>query len=317
MGSREPNCLITDQDPAMKIAVNSVFRQSVLPDKVGRNIIQETEFLKELSKCVWNLEIEAPEFEEKWNNVLVEFKLQDHDWLNLMFEMRSMWIPAYLRDVFMGGIMRTTSRLESENNFFTSFVNPHVSLVEFFMRYETALDAQRHSQTENDNESQEKFPHCKTKLLIERHGSEVYTVSLFYEFQDEVHSAFYSCGVDELRKEDGIDVAIVTEANRRRKFKVLFECFNYDTTCSCKKFYRIRIPCRHMIWMWKAKNSKSIPKQYILDRWTITATQKPVLDISCLDTDDDRRVVLNEMWLEIFSCVSWVKGHEEDFIKNI
>lgn len=133
-----------------------------LPDKVGRNIIQDTEFLKELSKCVWNLEIEAPEFEEKWNNVLVEFKLQDHDWLNLMFEMRAMWIPAYFRDVFMGGIMRTTSRSESENNFFTSVVNPHVSLVEFFMRYETALDAQRHCQAENDNESQEKFPQCKT-----------------------------------------------------------------------------------------------------------------------------------------------------------
>lgn len=145
----------------------------------------------------------------------------------------------------------------------------------------------------------------------------MYTVSVFYEFQDEVHSAFYCCGVDELRKEDGIDVAIVTEANRRRKFKVLFECFSHDTTCSCKKFYRIGIPCRHMIWMWKAKNLKSIPKQYILDRWTINATQKPVLDISCLDTEDDRRVVINEMWSEIFSCVSWVKGHEEDFIKNI
>ncbi|XP_021764022.1 protein FAR1-RELATED SEQUENCE 1-like [Chenopodium quinoa] len=185
------------------------------------------------------------------------------------------------------------------------------------MRYETALDAQRHCQAENDNESQKKFPQCKTELLIVRHGSEVYTVSVFYEFQDDVHSAFYCCGVDELRKEDGIDVAIVTEANRRRKFKVLFECFSHDTTCSCKKFYRIGIPCRHMIWMWKAKNLKSIPKQYILDRWTITATQKPVLDISCLDTEDDRRVVINEMWSEIFSCVSWVKGHEEDFIKNI
>ncbi|XP_021764023.1 protein FAR1-RELATED SEQUENCE 5-like [Chenopodium quinoa] len=50
MGGREPNFLITDQDPAMKIAVNSVFQQcehrfcmwhimKKLPDKVGRNII--------------------------------------------------------------------------------------------------------------------------------------------------------------------------------------------------------------------------------------------------------------------------------------
>ncbi|XP_021743118.1 protein FAR1-RELATED SEQUENCE 2-like [Chenopodium quinoa] len=153
-------------------------------------------------------------------------------------------------------------------------------------------------------------------MLIERHGLEVYTVSAFYDFQDEVYSDFYSCGVDELRKENEVNIAVVIEANRRRKFKVLFEFVNYETTCSCKKFYRIGIPFRHMIWMWKAKNLKIFPKQYILDRWIITATQKPMLEKSCKNMDD-RRVVLNEMWSEIHSCVSWVKGHEQDFIKNI
>ncbi|XP_021756120.1 protein FAR-RED IMPAIRED RESPONSE 1-like [Chenopodium quinoa] len=173
MGHREPNCLITDQDPTMKIAVNSVFEQY--------------------------------------------------------------FIPAYFRGIFVGGIMRTTSRSESENSFFSSFINPHVSLVEFFMRYETALDAQRHSQAQNDNDSQEKYPRCKTEMLIEMHGSKVYTVSAFYNFQDEVYSAFYSCCVDELRKENGMDIAVVIEANRRRKFKVVFESINYETNMLMEK----------------------------------------------------------------------------------
>ncbi|XP_021775628.1 protein FAR1-RELATED SEQUENCE 5-like [Chenopodium quinoa] len=111
MGHREPNCLITDQDPAMKITVNSVFEQcehrfcmwhitKKLPNKVGRSITQETEFLKILSKCVWNSDIKPFEFEEMWNDVLVKFYLEDHDWLNMMFKMRSMWIPAYFRDFY-------------------------------------------------------------------------------------------------------------------------------------------------------------------------------------------------------------------------
>lgn len=129
-----------------------------------------------------------------------EFDLGNNDWLCDMYDMREMWISAYFRDLFMGGIMRTTSRSESENKFFCSFLNPHVTLVEFYMRFESAMDAQRHAQDENDNDSKHKSPECKTPLAIEKHASEIYTTSIFYEFQDEVEFACFSCGVDELKK---------------------------------------------------------------------------------------------------------------------
>ncbi|XP_021745537.1 protein FAR1-RELATED SEQUENCE 5-like [Chenopodium quinoa] len=158
MGGNEPNCMITDQDPAMKIAVKSVFNKTEhrfcmwhimkkLPDKVEKSIMQEeTGFLKKLYACVWHLEIEPAEFEERWNKVMVEYHLEEHEWLGYMYKIRNKWIPAYFRDVYLGGIMRTTSRSESENNFFCSFINPHVSLVVFYLRYEAAIDAQRHTQ---------------------------------------------------------------------------------------------------------------------------------------------------------------------------
>ncbi|XP_021764605.1 uncharacterized protein LOC110729193 [Chenopodium quinoa] len=50
-----------------------------VPEKVGRAITQETDFLKKLCACVWHLEIEQAEFEEKWNKVISEFNLNDHD----------------------------------------------------------------------------------------------------------------------------------------------------------------------------------------------------------------------------------------------
>ncbi|XP_021729783.1 protein FAR1-RELATED SEQUENCE 5-like [Chenopodium quinoa] len=158
MGGNEPNCMITDQDPAMKIAVKSVFNKTEhrfcmwhimkkLPDKVEKSIMQEeTGFLKKICACVWHLEIEPAEFEERWNKVMVDYHLEDHEWLGYMYKIRDKWILAYFRDVFLRGIMRTTSRSESENNFFCSFINPHVSLVEFYLRYEAAIDAQRHTQ---------------------------------------------------------------------------------------------------------------------------------------------------------------------------
>ena len=272
MGNNEPNCLITDQDPAMKIAVSKVFQKSEhrfcmwhimkkLPDKVGRAITkEETGFLKKICACVWHLEIEPAEFEERWNKVMVEFELEGNEWLCYMYEIRDKWIPAYFRDVFLGGIMRTTSRSESENNFFCSFINPHVSLVEFYMRYEAAIDAQRHAQGQNDNDSKHKYPECKTPLGIEKYASTIYTISIFYDFQYEVEMACFACGCEEFKRENGLEIAKVSEGGRSRTFDVVFNPTNQETTCSCKLFYRQGIPCRHMVWVWKAKRFEIIPE---------------------------------------------------------
>ena len=75
-------------------------------------------------------------------------------------------------------------------------------------------------------------------------------------FKYEVEIACFSCGVDELKKENGLEVAKVSEGNRIRTFDVVFNPTNYDTTCSCKLFYRQGIPCRHMIWFGKQKGLK-------------------------------------------------------------
>ncbi|XP_021740122.1 protein FAR1-RELATED SEQUENCE 5-like [Chenopodium quinoa] len=293
MGGNEPNCMITDQDPAMKIAIRSVFKKTEhrfcmwhimkkLPDKVEKSIMQEeTGFLKKLCACVWHLEIEPAEFEERWNKVMIEYHLEQHEWLGYMYKIRDKWIPAYFRDVFLGGIMRTTSRSESENNFFFSFINPHVSLVEFYLRYEAAIDAQRHTQGQNDNDSKHKYLECKTP------------------------------------KENELEVATVSEGNRTRTFDVVFNPTNYDTTCSCKLFCRQGIPCRHMIWVWKAKRFETIPEQYMLHRWTTMALKKPIFDLGenmleqCANIIDKKKL-LNDLWSEIHTCVSLEEGKDED-----
>ncbi|XP_056695089.1 protein FAR-RED IMPAIRED RESPONSE 1-like [Spinacia oleracea] len=286
-----------------------------MPEKVCRDLAPDYDFLQEICKVVWSVEIEPAEFEERWAKVISEFKLENHDWLLQIYDKREMWIPAYFRDLFLCGIMRTTSRSESENNFYTKFANPHLTLVEFYMRFESALDAQRHTQGENDNSSKHKHPECKTCSAIEKFASEVYTTTVFYEFQDEVESALFSCGLDGFKKEFGLEVYTIGEGCRVRKFDVLFNVETFDTSCLCKSFERQGIPCMHMVWVWKAKHIHKIPEAYVLNRWSIMVCKKPIFDLEGNELEQcvqavDRKRLLNDLWCEIHSCVILAQGNE-------
>lgn len=179
------------------------------------------------------------------------------------------------------------------------------------------MDAQRPSQAHNDNDSKNKYPHCKTPLAIEKHASEVYTNTVFYEFQDEVHKGCFSCDIEDLIKENEQEITIVKEDDRRRTYEVVFNCTTNDTRCSCKMFERKGIPCRHMSSVWKRKRLELIPEKYVLNRWTKMATKKPILGFEGNIMEQcarmvDRKKILNDLWSEIHSCVSLAEDNEED-----
>nr|XP_017217249.1 PREDICTED: protein FAR1-RELATED SEQUENCE 5-like [Daucus carota subsp. sativus] len=100
---RNPVVFITDQCPAMK---------------VGNRLCKETDFMEKMKKYIWSSNLEIEEFENGWQSVIKEFNSEDNKWLANMYEIRKSWIPSYFRDNPMFGLMRTTSRSESENFFF-------------------------------------------------------------------------------------------------------------------------------------------------------------------------------------------------------
>ncbi|KAJ1418951.1 Zinc finger, SWIM-type [Sesbania bispinosa] len=59
MGGHKPVVIITDQGPAMKIAIENVFTES--PD----------------------------EFELTWKTIIIDFKLEENGWLSQMYDMRN------------------------------------------------------------------------------------------------------------------------------------------------------------------------------------------------------------------------------------
>ncbi|GJU52671.1 FAR1-related sequence 5-like protein [Tanacetum coccineum] len=127
--------------------------------------------------------IEPLKFEEKWAKLIEDFGLQNHKWMSKMFNLREIWIPAYFLESALFGLMRTTSRSESENSFFKSFTSPGATLISFMMLYESAMERQWYRQEELDFKTIDAAPKSKTKLEIEYHATRVYTRMIFCLFK--------------------------------------------------------------------------------------------------------------------------------------
>ena len=151
------------------------------------------------------------EFELKWNNLMEEFGLVNHKWLCKMYKIRSSWIPAFFIDSPLCGLMRTTSRSESENSFFSHFTSPGATLVKFMICYDSAMEKQRYKQERLDHQSFDSFPVLLTPLAIEVHAARVYTRSLFVRVQKEIIAGSWLCSIKSKISEEGSDICIISE----------------------------------------------------------------------------------------------------------
>ncbi|XP_019161151.1 PREDICTED: protein FAR1-RELATED SEQUENCE 5-like [Ipomoea nil] len=257
----EPICVVTDQDPAVKIAVARVFGTSKhrfcmwhimckVGEKVGPVLAKDEVFMRKLNGIVWNKSIDSKAFEDSWSRIIEEYGLVDNSWFRYLFESRTFWASPYFHDEFMSRFVRTTSRSESQNSFFGSFSNGHSSLVEFLVHFDSAISAQRHAQAKLTADSESCFPVLKTPLALEKHAMDVYTISVFYDVQVEICEGCFSCRVVSLCECDG---------------KAYFFVF-------------------------KDRGLERIPSMYLVSRWTKAACLKPIFDIDDTVVDQSAKV---------------------------
>ncbi|CAH9117244.1 unnamed protein product [Cuscuta epithymum] len=318
MGS-VPMCVITDQDPAMRIAIQKVIPNvkhrycmwhimNKLTTKVGPVLSKDVDFLTRINSVVWSNYLEPSVFEEKWKSVMTDYDLLEHQWFVDLFNLRKFWIPSYFRDLFMAGLLRTTSRSESENNFFGEFTNPHFSLIEFYMQFESAMDAQRHNNDKLNSSSDAYIPVFKTPLAIEKHASEMYTVTIFYLVQEEIASACFSCHVLNVHENEE-NVEYVIKDDHGMTFKVQFNVSDVKAFCECKYFLRMGLVCRHMFVAFKYLNLTTIPHHYVVSRWCKKRLLKPVHGIGdvvvqqCIEIEEKKKL-LHHVWSDLHSCVA-------------
>uniref|UniRef100_A0A0E0F3Z3 MULE transposase domain-containing protein n=1 Tax=Oryza meridionalis TaxID=40149 RepID=A0A0E0F3Z3_9ORYZ len=194
-GGVAPRLIIIDEDASMKAAIAQILPNTVhrlcmwhtmekVPEKVGPSIREDGEFWDRLHKCVWGSE-DSDNFESEWNSIMAKYGLIGNEWFSTKFDIRQSWIPAYFMDIPLVGILRTTSRSESANSFFNRFIHRKLTFVEFWLRFDTALECQRQEELKADNTSLHTNPKLMTPWDMEKQCSGIYTHEVFSNLLDE------------------------------------------------------------------------------------------------------------------------------------
>ncbi|XP_076928178.1 protein FAR1-RELATED SEQUENCE 5-like [Bidens hawaiensis] len=238
---RQPKFVVTDQDPAMKQAIESIFTESghrlcmwhimkKVADTVGPTLCNNEDFKRRICNIVWTDSIEPDEFEMTWHEIVNEFGLIDNSWISTMFGLRSMWIPAYYRDEPLSGLMRTTSRFESKNQFFGLVSNSQLTLVEFFSHFDMALETQRYAHRKNDHD-----------MMNTKPGEYGPNAKIYVKDKEAFGKGF-------------LHVSVIVADN------------DFFASCSCKMFEQYGLLCRHVFVAFSVFEIDEIPKKYILRR---------------------------------------------------
>ena len=126
MSGRAPPAIITDQDRAMKNAIEIVFPNArhrwclwhimkKIPEKLsGYKQYDQIKYI--LGNIVYD-SLTVDDFERSWYKMIEKFELHTNGWLNGLYNERHRWVPCFMKVCFWAR-MFTTQRSESMNAFF-------------------------------------------------------------------------------------------------------------------------------------------------------------------------------------------------------
>ncbi|XP_024634327.2 protein FAR-RED IMPAIRED RESPONSE 1 [Medicago truncatula] len=294
MHERSPNVIITDQDGAMKKAIEVVFPKArhrwclwhlmkKIPEKFGKH--SDYESIKTLLHDIVYDSFSKSDFMMKWENMIECYKLHDNEWLKGIFVERHRWVPAYVRDTFWAG-MSTTQRSESMNSFFDGYVTSKTTLKQFVEQYDNALKDKIEKENIADFRSFNTVIACISHFGFEFQFQKAFTNAKFQEFQLEIASMMY-CHACFNRLEDLDSIFSVTESKKvydKMKdivFMVLFNEKDFMLKCTCHLFEFKGILCRHILCVLKLIGKTDfVPSNYILARWRKDIKRRYIL-IKC------------------------------------
>ncbi|KAL4575534.1 hypothetical protein LXL04_022381 [Taraxacum kok-saghyz] len=343
---KQPTLVLTDQDGAMKNAIARVFPMSKhrlcmwhitqkLPVKVASEFPNYDTFKQRFSDIIWDSSIDIEEFEQRWGALFKDYKMTDNNWFKDMYKIRERWIPAYFKHIPMSGLMRTTSRSESQNSTFNQATHFGSPLVYFMMSYEMLMERQRHKQNVNDHKDRVTTVRIETDLLIEEHAREIYTRELFLKVQKEIKLSIYACFPINSIIEEGVEISTLVETNKSKRsapveilnedgekeldwniprttstYTVTFNKDENSAECDCFYFQHYGTLCRHVFCIFRKHNVTRIPSKYILRRWLkdLIPTEQLKKKFARGDWTDETNVAANDMFRILYECISKVNN---------
>lgn len=135
----------------------------------------------------------------------------------------------------------------------------------FFSHFDSAIDAQRYIQLKLNAECEGHYSDLKTPLLLERHVFVIYTITVFHEVQAEIYAGCFVCRPVSITTCGDIITYDIKEDDARQ-YTVRYNSLDFSATCSCSKFQRIGMLCRHIVMVYKDARVDNIPSAYIVSR---------------------------------------------------
>ncbi|KAJ1688498.1 hypothetical protein LUZ63_019888 [Rhynchospora breviuscula] len=279
MYGKKPKAIITDQDPAMRIAIKEVFPNAVhrccqwhvmrkAREHLGALYGTKEGFEQELKRVI-NRSMTISEFKEGWAAMLGKHGLRKNRHLKYMYSQRSEWVPAYFRDSFFAN-MSTSQRSESANNTIKSWSRHHNSMYQLVLHMEKIVEGRWQTESDLDIASMNAVPRLSTLFKIEKDASEFYTCKVMSVFKDILKKTQLGF-VKEIEKPSLYEVTIkynpMVAKMVPETYMVNINILEELVSCSCRGYEFEGLLCSHAIKVMHHVGIDRLPNRYIMKRW--------------------------------------------------
>ncbi|XP_016169062.1 protein FAR1-RELATED SEQUENCE 5-like [Arachis ipaensis] len=276
MQGKAPHSVITDGDPAMRIAIRSVFPEAhhrLCAWHLLRNAtvnISDPRFTQMFRHCML-ADMEIEEFEAHWESMLNECGVREVEWVKELYSKKHAWATAYIRGRFFAGV-RTTSRCESLHAKLGRFVESRYGVLEFVRNFQRCVDFLRDTEDELDFRSWYGTPVLQTEFVeLEKSGWTVFTREMFVRFRDSLKRCV-RVRICEFNDSENPHTYTLQKYRRpEMNWKVYRDHISNRFSCSCMRMESFGIPCVHILSVCVMLDLVEIPESLVLRRWSKAA----------------------------------------------
>ncbi|KAH6803005.1 hypothetical protein C2S51_034451 [Perilla frutescens var. frutescens] len=317
-----PVTIFTNQDFAITSSISKVFpdtRHRLCVWHLYQNAISHFGKLKDnksfndaFQRCLSGCINEA-EFEECWASMISTYGLQDNSWFTCLYDLREKWCTAHNKD-YSSGIL-FSQRSESTDNAIGFRANRSTNLNGFYKFFKRTVQRWRSREEYDEFECSSVIPTSRIALTgMLKHASEVYTLSVFYDFEEEFLKSI-STTVNVVCEEMEVKIYDVQNHDALTSHRVNFFAGDNKINCSCRRFEECGLLCCHCLRILDRNSVKQIPSCYIMKRWTKYA-KKDLWD-KILNSQDqvagmrDSNPWSHKMAKKFYNLVIKAQGNEE------
>jgi hypothetical protein len=276
MNGKPPEAITTSYSDVIAEAVAEVFPNArhrfcfwhilkKLLENVGRT--QEKEAISSRFKEVVYDSVTLTDFEKEWGVMVDQYKLKDNEWFSTLYNFRKQWAPGYVNHSFWAGTS-AIRKIDKPDPFFDGVVSIKTTLPVFLEQYETTLKGKLEREAYDDLRSYYSRLTLLSGLPFEEQLVELYTVTMFQVFQDEIKQLMHVICKEVDRSGNSVTY-MVSELIQGKKvdYTVVYNSSDKDVWCICRSFPSRGILCSHALAVLKQENVLMLPPKYILNRW--------------------------------------------------